>query len=139
MALKVFLDTNILTDHIQNRNSFSIEVIKLCELGKIQGYVSSASFYTLVFLVKKYSTLSPRSVLDYYLEMVEPLPTSKENLFGSLASSFTDLEDAFQYYTALNERGMDYFVTNNVKDFKYANPSLPVLSAQGFIKVINAK
>lgn len=95
MALKVFLDTNIITDHIQNRNDFSIEVVKLCELGKIQGYVSSASFYTLVFLVKKYSTTNPRLVLENYLEMVELIPTSKENLFGSFASSFTDLEDAF--------------------------------------------
>ncbi len=139
MALKVFLDTNIITDHIQNRNNFSIEVIKLCELGRVRGYVSSASFYTLVFLVKKYSTKNPRTVLEYYLDMVELIPTTKDNLFGSFASSFTDLEDAFQYFTAMNEKSMDYFITNNVKDFKNANPKLPVLSAQNFIKLIPYK
>jgi hypothetical protein len=134
MALKVFLDTNILTDHIQNRNNYSIEIIKMCELGKVHGYVSASSFYTLVFLIQKHSTLNPRSVLEHYLEMVEPLPTTKENLYGSLSSSFKDLEDAFQYHTALDEKGMSYFITNNVKDFKYANPKLPVLSAQNFIE-----
>lgn len=137
MALKVFLDTNILTDHVQNRNPFSVEVIKFCELGRVQGFISSASFYTLVFLIKKYSSANPRLVLEYYLELVEPITTSKENLFASLASSFLDLEDAFQYHTALNEKGMDYFITNNVKDFRHANPKLPVISAQNFIKLIN--
>lgn len=137
MALKVFLDTNILTDHIQNRNHFSVEVVRACELGKVQGYVSSASLYTLVFLVKKYSSENPRLILEYYLDLVEPIQTNKENLYASLASSFSDLEDAFQYHTALNERGMDYFITNNTRDFKHANPKLPVISAQSFIKILN--
>ena len=78
-------------------------------------------------------------VLDQYLEIVEPLTTTKENLFGSLASSFSDLEDAFQYHTALNEKGLNYFITNNVKDFKHVNPKLPVLSAQAFTKLIKER
>ncbi|MDO5510768.1 MAG: hypothetical protein Q4F57_08730 [Weeksellaceae bacterium] len=63
--------------------------------------------------------------------LVEVLPIDNKILKLSLASDFSDFEDAIQYYSAI-ENGMDVIITRNKKDFKSIN--LPVLSAKEFLK-----
>ena len=50
-------------------------------------------------------------------------------------SNFTDVEDAIQYFTALEHEKIDYFITRNTKDFRMAEPHLPVLSPSQFLKL----
>jgi len=134
MAFKVFLDTNIFLDHFLQRNESSSEVLKLCEVGKIYGCASSASFFTMAYLVEKhFSKQEARSILSQYINFITILPTIKDDLSHAFSSGFTDLEDAFQYFTALHHTGMDYFLTHNIKDFKAATSSLPVITPEEFL------
>ena len=48
----------------------------------------------------------------------------------SLASEFSDFEDAIQYYTAI-ENGIEIIITRNKKDFRHS--TLPVLSAREYL------
>ncbi len=137
MEFKVFLDTNIFLDHLQDRNVHSIEILKLCEQRVIEGYASASCFYALAYFVGKYTKADIRKTLENYSEIVELIPTTKENLYGAYQSGFKDMEDAFQYFTARNKANIDFFITNNIKDFKHTDKKLKVISASEFLKLLS--
>ncbi len=136
MTSKVFLDTNIFLDHLLARNSHSIGVVKLCERRIISGFASSASFYTLAYIIEDKLKKSAQPILLDYCQFIETISTTQENLNIALMSNFRDTEDAFQYYTALNEKGLNYFVTSNPRDFKAAHSKLAVISPKEFMSII---
>jgi predicted nucleic acid-binding protein len=135
MVYKIFLDTNIFLDHLLDRNSYSSDILKSCEESILDGYVSSASFYTLAYVIRKHlSAAETRKLLGNYLRFLSILPTQKNTLRNSLDASFHDLEDAFQYFTALQEDKLDFFITNNLKDFKKVSQQLPVINSKKFVE-----
>ena len=135
MAYKVFLDTNVFLDHLLDRDVHSSQLLKACEDGTVHGYASSASFYTLSYVVRKgISTSQTRKLLGDYLRFISILATQQNSLRISLDALFNDLEDGFQYFTALEEDTLDFFVTNNLKDFQKVSQQLPVISPKNFIK-----
>ncbi len=134
MAYKVFLDTNIFLDHLLDRDVHSSKLLKACEEGIVNGYASSASFYTLSYVVRKtVSIAETRKLLGDYMRFISILPTQKSHLRSSLDAKFNDLEGAFQYFTALEDDNLDFFVTNNLKDFQKVSQQLPVISSKKFI------
>jgi predicted nucleic acid-binding protein len=134
MACSVFLDTNIFLDHLLDRDAHSSALLKCCEDGLVHGYASSASFYTLAYVIRKnVSASETRKWLGDYLRFISILPTQKHQLRISLEATFNDLEDAFQYFTALQEEKLDFFITNNLKDFLRVSKQLPVTSPKKFI------
>lgn len=74
--------------------------------------------------------------MENYTVLVTLVSTTSENLYAAYASRFTDLEDAFQYFTACNQINLNYFATNNIKDFKYADSSFSVITPEKLIKKI---
>ena len=136
MTYRIFLDTNILADHLLDRNSYSSNVINLVESGQLIGYASSASFFTLAYIIEDRLKLKSQPILQKINQFINTIPTGQNILDYSYASGFHDMEDAFQYFTALNETSLDFFITNNVKDYKLALSKLPVLSAMDFITTI---
>lgn len=134
MAFKVFLDTNIFLDHFLQRNEYSSKILAFCESGDIHGCASSASFFTMAYLLEKnLSKKEACNILSQYTNFIIIVPTTKENLIQAFASNFTDLEDAFQYFTALHDTSIKYFLTHNIKDFKAAIPSLPIITPEEFL------
>ena len=68
-----------------------------------------------------------------YLRFISILTTQKKSLRISLDASFHDLEDAFQYFTALEEEELDFFIFNNLKDYQKVSQQLPVINPKKFI------
>lgn len=136
MTYRIFLDTNVLADHLLDRNPYSSNIINLVESGQLIGYASSASFFTLAYIIEDRLKLKSQPILQKINQFINTIPTGQNILDYSYASGFRDMEDAFQYFTALNETGLDFFITNNVKDYKLALSKLPVLSAKDFINTI---
>lgn len=133
MAFRIFLDTNVFLDHFLDRDIHSTHILKACEQRRASAFASSASFYTLSYFLRKNSSFSEtKKFLSEYLRFVSVLPAYKSNLLVSLESSFSDLEDAFQYYSALQQESLDFFITNNLKDFRKAYQQLPVISPKKF-------
>lgn len=134
MVYNVFLDTNIFLDHLLDRDAHSSALLKACEEGVVYGYASSASFYTLVYVIQKsVSVTESKKIIGNYLRFISILPTHKNTLRISLDASFNDLEDAFQYFTALEEDQLDFFVTNNLRDYQKVSQQLPVISPKKFV------
>jgi predicted nucleic acid-binding protein len=135
MTYSVFLDTNILADHLLDRNPYSSKVIRLVESGNVIAFASTASFFTLAYIIEDRLKMKWQSILQNINQFINTIPTDQQILDYSYASKFNDMEDAFQYFTALHETGLDYFITNNVNDYKFSLPKLPVISAKDFITI----
>lgn len=135
---KVFLDTNVILDHALDR-TFATEaekILSLSETGKISAHISTGSLYTLAYVLEKSKnkTENVRKQLLQYLTLVTPIYTLPIVFEQALSDKlFSDIEDSFQYYTALYA-GCDVFVTGNLKDFKKGQKDdLPVFGPDAFL------
>lgn len=72
-------------------------------------------------------------LIDLTLTYCQLANTSNAAFRQALRAGFTDLEDAVQYYTALEVKGIDYFITSNTKDYKKATVQLPVITPKEFL------
>ncbi|MDO5616721.1 MAG: PIN domain-containing protein [Cruoricaptor ignavus] len=131
---KVFVDTNIVLDLLEKREKFYEEAQQLFTLAdgkKVKLYVSALTIANIHYLLFKHLKMEARKVISKFKVLVEVLAFDDKILELSLASDFTDFEDAIQYYTAI-EYDMRVIISRNKKDFK--NAKLPVLTANEFLK-----
>lgn len=136
MAHKLFLDTNILIDYVQER-TIELDAIKeifiLAEYRKIELFISETIITTCFYILQKQKIVA-LPVLREICKVVDTLPFSKDVLYHPI-EKFKDIEDGLLYFLAAQNK-MDYFITRNVKDFTFLFPSLPVISPTNFLKEI---
>ncbi|HLO42763.1 MAG TPA: PIN domain-containing protein [Leadbetterella sp.] len=136
--MKIFLDTNVLLDWILARDhAFGKEatiILKNAEVGNYRLFVSSGSLYTLAYVIEKSvkNSAETKRIMSRILAFLEVANCKKEFFEKACISNFEDLEDAFQYFTALSIAKIDYFITANKKDFNHAE-KFPVLSPKEFL------
>ena len=135
---KVFVDTNIILDHALGR-AFADEagkIFAMSEKGDIYCYISTGSLYTLAYVLQKAikDINAVRSKLLQYLSFLTPVSNLPYNFEKALNDKeFDDIEDAFQYYTAL-QAGCNFFITVNLKDFKKGEIAiLPVFKPDDYL------
>ena len=131
---KVFLDTNIVADLFLKREPFCENSLKLFTLGfhkKITLYVSSLSYATLAYLVRKMKKEERVLLFEKLRNITETTSVDRLTVDKALISDFSDLEDALQYYSAVNAK-VDVVLTRNKKDFVEAN--VPVMTPDEFFK-----
>lgn len=125
---KIFLDANIIIDLVNSGNKSHTDAVFLFnELlkQKIKVYVSPTTFaITYYFLNKNIrdSVKLNKAVVKLFANFSF---TREDDVIMSkvLKSSFSDLEDALQYYSALDS-GADFIISHNQHDF--INSSIPV-------------
>ena len=71
-------------------------------------------------------------MLNYFIILEANLDIIKK----AYQSKFSDIEDAIQYYTAAQDDKINYFITRNIKDFKYGEDNLPVITPTQFLKLL---
>lgn len=135
---KLFIDSDIFLDVLLNREDFSHQSSKIFDLSVAnthQLYTSSICVSNIYYMC---SALIGKQKARTNLHIVKPLfeisETSDLAIEQALNSDFSDLEDAFQYYTAL-ENSLDVIITRNIKDFKLAE--IPVLTPTEFLATLN--
>jgi predicted nucleic acid-binding protein len=135
---KVFLDTNVILDHALDR-AFADEagrIFAMSEEGIFSCYISTGSVYTLAYILKKATkdTDIVREKLLQYLSFITPVSNLPYYIEQAICDkAFDDIEDAFQYYAAL-QTACDFFVTANIKDFKKVEQrKLQVLKPDTFL------
>ncbi len=136
MVVKVFADTNIIIDFIENRD-FERDSIStfflLAENAEIEIYISESVITNALYI-----TNLPEQ-LNLVLKIVRTCCFKIEAFQEGLSSMYKDKEDAILYFGALQNK-MDYFITRNKKDFvKFSTPALPVLSAKEFLDKFNSE
>ena len=134
---ELFADTNVILDLLIKREPFhqdALQVFSMAEKGQISLSVSSLSFTTLdYFLKKEMGKTESRNVLIRLKSITRTLSVDEKIIERALASQFDDFEDGVQYYCAL-QHSADIILTRNLKDFKTSD--LPVLTPQQFIAMM---
>ena len=139
---QVFVDTNILLDYLFERRGFYKNAERLfdyCAMRNIKVNISSLSVATIAYLLsKKFRINEVKEQLEILYGFANILPFNKRIIFLAHQSSFKDLEDAFQYFTA-KEHHIPLLITRNIKDFAVDDLSPTVLRNHGKINQVPHK
>lgn len=141
MSFRVFIDADIILDLLLARQPFLPAARALFLLIQkkrgIEGYVSPLILSNLFYILRKVSSgpeaLAALRKLRLILRVV---PMNEKTVDLALASPFKDLEDAFQYYAAV-EQNLDALLTRNKKD--YLASGLPILTAEEFLALYRSQ
>jgi predicted nucleic acid-binding protein len=133
MATKVFVDTTIVIDLIENRD-FEREAVhsifNMAEQDEIQVYVSETVITNSLYIT------GLAEQLNRLLKIVKVFCIKKASIQAALTGNYKDKEDAILYFGAV-ENDMDYFITRNTKDFKSVlQKQLPVVTAKQFLNAL---
>lgn len=132
---KVFIDTDVALDLLGQRkphyNAAAI-LFTMADKGQIDICISSLSFSNLNYLLtRQYNGSESRRILNSFKVLVKVLAVDNKIIDLALSSKFPDLEDAIQYFCAI-ENGINILLTRNIKDYKLA--SIAVMSAEDYLK-----
>ena len=132
---KVFVDTDVILDLLAERKPFydhAAMLFTLADTGEIQIHISALTIPNLHYILS--GTLSPDEASKRILQfktLVTVLPLTDKVIDLGLTSSFRDVEDSFQYFTAL-EHNIQTLITRNLKDYK--SPTIAVMTAEHYMK-----
>ena len=126
---------NIILDWLAKRipfHSAAEDLLKRGEIGEIEILISTMSFISTEYILRKQLGKDKTKTVLSAVKNISTVCSSGEKVISlSLLSDFNDFEDAFQYYSAL-ENSAQYIIT---RDFKgYSSSKIPVMNAEEFIK-----
>ncbi len=117
---RIFLDTNIIIDFLEQREPFFKAAANVLDLGankKVVLYTSAISFLNCVYVIRK-SIGYVRAVecIKLLTQIIEVSPVTNTEFISALNSESSDLEDLTQYFSAVSS-GCDCIITRNGKHF----------------------
>lgn len=119
--MKVLIDTNIAIDLLANRGEFAepaAQLFKLCEVGKVQGYIYALSVANIVYIMRKEMDRSQIDAIITKLGSIITIADMKgDDLRKAAVLPLPDFEDALQSVCASRLKA-DFIITRNLKDFK---------------------
>jgi predicted nucleic acid-binding protein len=133
---KVLIDTDVILDFFFNRkpySEYSSQVIGLCELDKIKGFVTPVIYSNVYYLLRR--TARHDKVIEklkQLLAITDVLLMDKEVVLNALNSGFNDFEDSLQNFAAIKNGEIDVILTRNLKDF--SKSEIGVLTPESYIK-----
>ncbi len=134
---KLFLDTNIILDFLLARKGELKEienVFNYASDGIIECYISESVLATCLYFLEKEKRKNIMGMIRNIWPVLKVLPFEHNILYSSI-ELFSDLEDGLLFFLAQFHK-MDFFITRNIKDFKSAPLSLPVvLTPEQFINL----
>ncbi|SDF33397.1 Predicted nucleic acid-binding protein, contains PIN domain [Dyadobacter soli] len=143
--MRLFLDTNALLDHaLERQTGQPLEIAYIlfkARKDQIPVFISPGSLYTFVYIMSKNGIRGKAlcARLEAYLSFLNISISDKSVFTKGMAAGFKDLEDAFQYATALGEH-CDYLITSNVADFEPFAENIRILTPSQFvIKTLHKK
>lgn len=139
MVSNLFLDSDVILDVLLKRESFyadSYGIFNLYAKNEVKLYTSSSIIVNVQYIGEKLlTTKKSASVIKYLVEdFIDIINPSRTNILQAYESTFRDYEDAMQYFTAKESGIIDAFITRNIKDYKSAEKTLPVLTPTQYLK-----
>lgn len=136
MASRILLDANVLIDYLLKREHF--ETSKRLLQGLLDHhyriFITPAILHiTAYWLRKALGASTAKEISIELLRNIKVVDCDHKTAVLALNSTLNDVEDALQYYTAL-QHNMDFVITQDQKFQKQAIPSLPIYSPESFLK-----
>ena len=119
---RIFLDTNILIDYIDNRaGADDAEQIFACGFsGEALLFASALTFANLTYIIKGRTQDEKYDALSQMAGVVEIVDLRKEEVMAAIAQPVKDFEDMLQYQCA-KTAGCDYIVTNDRRHYDFSD------------------
>ena len=139
--MRVFLDTNVLIDYLAHRQQFyqnAAYTISICGDKGFQMLVSALSFATTSYILSSHNKMAAITIKKLFANFIKSChvtPVDSQTIDESIASEFSDFEDAMQYYSALRGHA-DVIITRNKNDYKAA--LIPVYEPQEFLDLMTS-
>ena len=133
--MKIFLDTNILLDLVQDRAEAE-DVRRIIAISWENSwtrlYVSYLSVANIAYILRKGGIEAIKSCLSSICKLCEVLPANYSQLMTAIRSCDSpDFEDALQIMCA-EEKGCDVIITSNISHFR-PYTDIPVLYPAEFL------
>ncbi len=138
MATKIFLDTNIILDLLDNQRQCHKEAVLLFELidnREVLAFFSESVVTTTDYILEK--LLSKELRAELFIEMsrkIQILPCSNMILDRALSLEFGDLEDVILFQLAF-ENKLDFFITNDKKLLNSTLKGIQLVQAGQFLNL----
>lgn len=134
---KVFLDTNILLDFVDNREKleYAKTIVELGKMGVFELFASYLSYANMGYILRHRSQEERYRMIQSARNIATVLPCDATQLDKTLSNPVKDTEDMLQYQCAL-AAGCDVIVTNNKRDF-FEFCQLPFMTSEEFLLQID--
>ncbi|HLO44577.1 MAG TPA: PIN domain-containing protein [Leadbetterella sp.] len=138
MATRIFLDTNIILDLLDNQRECHKEAVllfKLIDNGEVMAFFSESVVATTDYILQK--LLSKDFRTEFFREIsrkIQILPCSNMILDRALSLEFEDFEDALLFQLALENR-VDFFITNDKKLLNSTLKGIQLVRAEQFLNI----
>ena len=133
--MKLFLDTNIVMDYVENREPFVVYTLSLFQMeyeGLHQLYVSDLTFANIAYLCRKSMTYERLyEVMEELCTVLHIVAIGEQAVTKAIRLKVKDFEDSLQYFSA-KHAGVDCIITRNKKDFGFSD--IPVYTPSGFME-----
>jgi predicted nucleic acid-binding protein len=134
----LMIDTNIALDLLANRKPFVADAAELfnhAANGRVKLYMSSLSYTTLFYVLKKDNR--PEVVLNSLRnleQLCETVDIGAEVIKAALRIRTGDLEDAVQMHAAIHHKKITAIVTRDIKGFRKS--TLPAFNYREALAVV---
>lgn len=140
MDYNLFINSDILLDILLIRHPHFEDSISLFSLQKendVQLFTTPSIILNTYYIAhKQFNKEKAKTGVKEFMKVMEIIETSKKELLNCFNNNYTDTEDAVQYFTALKNTSLHFYITRNVKDFTFKNSALPVITPTAFLKQI---
>ena len=119
--MKLLIDTNVILDVLIKRQTFyynSKAVLKLCEIRKIQGFITASSVTDIFYLVRKAvkNIDETYEIIGALLNIVGVLNVTSKDVQNAFITRAKDFEDCLMAECAKSNK-CSGIVTRNKQDF----------------------
>ena len=134
----VLIDTNVVYTYLTGREDLYLDEFKqimyLCALNKIKGYVAFHTLSNIWFIARKIPANMRRAWLLDICKILTVTGTSHSSVLEAVVNDrFPDFEDCLQDKCA-REVGCDYLITANIKD--YTISEVPAITPKQFLELM---
>ena len=140
MVNKIFVDTDVIIDHLTDRQpyaNYSTLLFELHEQNQLQIYISALSVNNIYYISRRMIG-GPKALdlIERLIDNIEVIGTTKNEIKNTLRTGFKDFEDSIQYSTALTIKGIEAIITRNVRDYRKSKiaiftPEIYIKTSQG--------
>ncbi|GBU24817.1 hypothetical protein R83H12_01452 [Fibrobacteria bacterium R8-3-H12] len=136
----ILIDTNILLDFLQNRETngeYANKIIEMCARKTISGFMAAHSISNAFYILRKdYSVKERKEMLLGLCYIIDIVDIDKQKIITSLQNEdFTDIEDCLQIECAKRVNA-NYIVTRDLSDF--SDSIIEAISPIDFIKKLQS-
>ena len=135
---KLFIDSDILIDLLAKRENYldAAKLLAIIREKNVKAFTTPIVLANVDYIITKYANRrKSKDAIRILRKDIQILPIDEVIVDRALESSFTDFEDALQYYAA-EAIDMDFIVTRNGRDYRFG--AIIVINAQEFIDLLAA-